>query len=626
MKGENTVSIKLDSSYKAKIEQYCDFEKSLFKDQYNNAAMLVQEILDASHNQYVSNSRVKTEEPSCNIISFIGERGKGKTSAMRSFCGFLKDFHRLMDDKENVMCSSLNNYSKKINFTVLDCIDATFLESKDKIVDIILGRLWDTMGENHLQYNDKVEVVSREIKKHCSDIYKSLHTDESEEGMDIYDLSEVNRIVTLKAEFKELIDKYNHFMVEQNDSNYHTVRNCLVIPIDDIDMNVKYCYDMLEMLRKFFMVPNVVILLTINYHLLESACQNYYLNNIVSSKDVEEEIRKLQVDKALSLSREYLEKIIPTGRKIYMPDLYRKDGLLANNIMVLINKNRNGDEENISIQDYILFCIRRYFLISEDVLHRYHFLLPSTLRKLSNYVKEFEYLKKLVHEDNKNDFLLLEKYEYNSRWFYNDIVNRFVNQNVDIRQKKIIDIFLDYKATNSFDVLIKQLFFTIQNIDEESSDYTTWKKELISRARLKKKNAEKDMHFSYGETLSILCILEKDYFELSDTIYALKLLISLTITHLMFNYNLLGEEGGSQAELELFTLGDYWGDWDDWYVEAKMQEKMTLYAIIKDRIKEGAVIMETLSSNNEFNIPKIRRAIQDFIIVNFFSPRRMINL
>lgn len=75
-----------------KYETCKEFESSYFHEQYTQAITIVKNIIEQSNRIQDMPNRLYQNQEICNIISFIGGRGSGKTSAMLSFAGELQDF------------------------------------------------------------------------------------------------------------------------------------------------------------------------------------------------------------------------------------------------------------------------------------------------------------------------------------------------------------------------------------------------------------------------------------------------------------------------------------------------------------------------------------------------------
>ena len=87
-----------------------------------------------------------------NIISFIGDRGTGKTTVLREFCWLLQN---LRSSRKNSWINNmpLDEEAKErllrteINFTVLSPIDASLLEEKEDLFELILAGLFEKCEE-----------------------------------------------------------------------------------------------------------------------------------------------------------------------------------------------------------------------------------------------------------------------------------------------------------------------------------------------------------------------------------------------------------------------------------------------------------------------------------------------
>ena len=81
--------LNIDSANKIKCESVEEFENSIFSGVYQSATQVVKEIIEAN-NQYNQRSEYGIEKFSngneiSNVVSFLGERGMVKSSAMLSY-------------------------------------------------------------------------------------------------------------------------------------------------------------------------------------------------------------------------------------------------------------------------------------------------------------------------------------------------------------------------------------------------------------------------------------------------------------------------------------------------------------------------------------------------------------
>ena len=92
--------LKIDAVNRIKAEKANEFDDSIFSEVYQRTSEMVMQII-ASNEKYESweeHSLEKfiNENQISNVISFLGERGMGKSSVMLSFAYYLKTFYQTM--------------------------------------------------------------------------------------------------------------------------------------------------------------------------------------------------------------------------------------------------------------------------------------------------------------------------------------------------------------------------------------------------------------------------------------------------------------------------------------------------------------------------------------------------
>jgi predicted AAA+ superfamily ATPase len=102
---ENILTIDLADDYKIKIESAKDIEGSFFRPVYEQALRNTAEIVANSLETERNNKQPDREYN--NIIAFIGERGTGKSSSMRTFLEILTeensdDSRKWIDKEKNI--------------------------------------------------------------------------------------------------------------------------------------------------------------------------------------------------------------------------------------------------------------------------------------------------------------------------------------------------------------------------------------------------------------------------------------------------------------------------------------------------------------------------------------------
>lgn len=118
---------------------------SIFKEQYERALRLIQDIVNNPNNTTPS------------IVSFCGDRGEGKTSCMRTIMYLLED---ASNKSIKELYKNWNIVDKK--FEVLEVIDPIFFDKEHNVIQLLLGQL----------YADYIKKLDK-VKNKCEDI--SVH-------------------------------------------------------------------------------------------------------------------------------------------------------------------------------------------------------------------------------------------------------------------------------------------------------------------------------------------------------------------------------------------------------------------------------------------------------------------
>lgn len=534
------IVIKLNASYKVKHEKFKDFDSSYFRDVYDQASGIVKEIIDTGREDFDLDSTQGYTEPISNLIAFNGKRGSGKTSAMLSFCDFLRKFEKYKCNGGNEVCRQLLDMPQKVSFTVLESIDATLVSDPKELIGAVLGKMLVAIKEKErieLEAGKPQNIDIRKLKSRLGDIYRSMPTPgtsalDREQAASGEILEQLSRSWNQQQAFRQAVEKFNNYMIQYKDTN---TLNYLVIPVDDIDMNLEKGYQLLEAIRKYLMAPNVIVMLAADYMQLSELCTNAYKQVFQSSLNEE-------------LAFEYLEKMIPTGRRIYMPELYQEEILYNKKIMV-----QTKDDNKIPIKKLILGKVWEHTGLLLDINAEItHWLLPHSLRKLSNYVNSMNALLEFSETNNVN-----EAFNKNIRWFYDDLMSRYICEQ-DPNSKEYQAIMLAIETYNK-SVLDRK----IANLVNELREYLTL-------TVLQTKNEVP----TYGvllEQLFYSWINKKN----TMVVQAIPFAISLHLRTYVYAIENARQEVSKQYKENLIELvgGDVWGNLEqisrDWIGESK---------------------------------------------------------
>jgi len=398
MSDSKTLTIDLSEEYKIKIEDPNKLKGSFFEEIYLKAADAVDDIIE----QTDSNKKMDKNDPFLNekqdynnIIAFCGERGTGKSSAMISFAQSLL---KLNDSK--VFYTGKNLISK--NFHTIKVIDPSLFEEHENIFEVILAQLFSSF-EKELNKKEKESELNakRELLEQFEKVYENLQTIRKDgqkyDGEALETLNKLACGANLRQNFKELVRLYLNFIVgnEKSDDAY------LVIPIDDFDLNVKASAEMAEQIRKYLMIPRVILLMAVKIEQLTDSKEQQVRKDfeiLIKAKSLLEDPRKI--------TYHYILKLIPINRRLILPIL----SITARKTTLKIIKKKNGIEEivfeEVNIEKGILKAINEKFgLIFIPKREENHLLIPAELRRL----KEFILL--IFSEDNLTSIDKLNAFE-----------------------------------------------------------------------------------------------------------------------------------------------------------------------------------------------------------------------
>ena len=133
---------------------------------------------------------------------------------------------------------------------------------------------------------------------------------------EIKSLSDLQRIgdsAILKKNLFDLVDIVNRFCLGNKDIQKGSTY--LVIPIDDTDCQIQKAHDVMEDIRRYLTIPNVLILMATDGDMLRNDFAQHYASEfktgidrgILESIDVEHYAEK------------YLTKLIPGTHRVYLP-------------------------------------------------------------------------------------------------------------------------------------------------------------------------------------------------------------------------------------------------------------------------------------------------------------------
>ncbi|MBU3071936.1 hypothetical protein [Clostridium estertheticum] len=462
--GDRILKINSNSMFRIKIEKVYEFEESYFREEYLKSAKALNDIIELSTED---NERDNNRDEYNNIIAFLGERGTGKTSVMVSFKNSLMDAYKTSNtNRDEEIIQSFNDcdfdliYKKihKKKYKFLDIVDPSVFSNKDSIVEIVVAEMFKIFknfngSDNYLE--------KQELAKNFESVYKDLRIinkerhsafDENFDSLEV--LIDLSSAISLKNNLTKLLENYlNYINLDKIDSDY------LVIAIDDLDMNISAGENMLEDIRKYLIVPKVIILMAAKIEQLEDVVKQKNiidlreLSNYYKDVDVVNRQSKLTVafNKELNnKTQKYLEKIIPFSRRVYMSPISLSSVKLEVDLPGFKCKGKTlGKEIAKQFKDRL-----GYIIISEE---HWRAIIPNNLRGFVGLVVTISNLNKNMTTESKKENLK-EIREY---------FNKCIIETIEDSEKKD---FLDEILYCYFKSINKKILIHLNNIVYEKSN------------------------------------------------------------------------------------------------------------------------------------------------------------
>lgn len=495
-----------------------------------------------------------------NIIAFSGDRGQGKSSAMLSFSNIL-DNCRLSPYKE-----FLGNSLNEKNYVVLDRIDPTKLEDKDNILLIIIGKLFNRFchlwnesdKKNMMQYSNLLEQFQQ-----CYDEITTIKALNESEHLAINALDVLGKIGdtgNLKKDLWRLLELFFDFENRCTNRIYDKGGNYLVIQLDDTDLNTQNAYKIVEDIRKYFMMPNVIILMAIDISQLTKAIEQYFINRY---QVYNEYYDNPHLNEHRKIAVKYIDKLIPGNRKIYLPKITLITGENAEKVKleyldgdknnILYFKDKDGQEIN-DVQELIIRLIyEKTGIVFVKPKTYIHDIIPRTMRELVNFLSILNKMPNI--SNNYTDLNDLNIRMDNLKRFETYFVGVWITNNVHIRYQENVNNFIVASMATKNKQLIKDIKAKIQPVF--MGEYSKENETINSNVLIIKliKNIETKGVYSLDAIRTVLNAFE-DEFPQEDTykfIFAIETLYSIYISKTLCS-KLICEKNNEPFDVDLLDF------------------------------------------------------------------------
>lgn len=376
-----------------------DWSEYIFSDIYEKAATLIADIVRINiedKENYKRNIEITknisfgveahdamyVQHANCtrnNLVAFVGERGSGKTSCLQTIYNGLPEINK----RVKLHCVFDIN---------LPIIDPSYFNEHSNILEIVIAQMFQVFKDalqhpekyflptnyNLLEKKRNLVKCFQDVKETLDCINKPIKTSDINDSVEA--LSKMAASNNLKRQMEVLVDAYlSYFHVDS--------KSVLVIAIDDLDVQTKHTYKMLEQISKYLIINKVVILIGVKLKQLSDLVkQNYYYDfHELLSKN---HIGNNQID---DMTSRYLLKLIPFSHRLMLPSL---------NEITNARINIMDGEESKKISQFILELIyERTRITFYNSLEQESLIIPHNFREMLNLLS---FLLKLPEVDNIN--------------------------------------------------------------------------------------------------------------------------------------------------------------------------------------------------------------------------------
>lgn len=387
MKNEKILTVIKGQEFKLSLKDKIEIN-DIFYDQYLEAAAMLENIMANEEND--KQPDWKKAETENNIIAFCGERGEGKSSAMFTFINAVVN---KKEQKESTIFAQCENVKNTV-FSEPIVIDPSAFDNVHNVLDIIIASIYQKFSDKYDVSPERFDNYRREqLLNEFQKVYKdiSLLNDPAKMLEEEYDyegsiekISKMGESLRLRRDLSNLVKLYLDYMMPEDSRNQYTSKK-LLIAIDDLDMCNANAYKMAEQIRKYLIIPDIVIVMALKVEQLQLCVQEENFKNYSNVLKNQEKIAGAILD-VEDMAERYIAKLIPKSRRIYLPNVrYIENAKISyqkkNGEIIYEDKMTNS--LNASLMDLIYMKTGMRFLLNEEKLN---WLQPDNLRDTVNLI------------------------------------------------------------------------------------------------------------------------------------------------------------------------------------------------------------------------------------------------
>ena len=378
----------------------------------NNGNYLSESAFENDGSESYSNDHSWMGYPN-NIIGFCAKRGQGKTSTMLAMVRALMAINPY---KNRSVVNEFWNNAHKMNLAVdmdnemspvlttkyfaLGTIDPTTMEKSDSILEIIIARMLQKVWKQRkdlaeFSHNEKPKETEmyRELLKKFQDVsqkVRALKQKRADEYDDILKISETDDNRSTKYAFVELVNLFLEYIG----------KDMIIVPVDDADLDPQRVYEVAEDLRKYCVVPGVIVMMAVHLDTLRTCIEQRYVENykyLLRSEYTTDHMKQYQ---CREMAERYVDKLIPDLHQVHLPYFHDRiqDGMDIKLFYFSQMKDENGRKqdllgrENVPVffQDRLMRLIyEKTGIILIEKPGYLHNFMPKRYRELTHMLSFF---------------------------------------------------------------------------------------------------------------------------------------------------------------------------------------------------------------------------------------------
>ncbi|WP_270087082.1 hypothetical protein [Sphingobacterium sp. SYP-B4668] len=363
MNENNTIRLRIN--YSTDASAFTEGEL-IHKIEFDRVRKWIENDIESAKNPPVSTGRIDRNRRH-DTITILGTRGSGKTSFILSILTWF--------DKNNT------------DVEVLEIIDPTLIEEKGHIfldvLSVIKNRVENVIDQREIGHSTKIQSVYEEWRDSMEKLAHGLPhvdgiggtlTDTTWQDPE-YIMQRGLRSVTAARDLEKNFTEFIRLALTILD------KKAFIIAFDDIDIDFKKGWPVLELLRKYFVSKQIITILSGDMRLYSLAVRKSQWNNFGEVLVREEGRNTARLDHLRELITEtesqYLQKVMKPIRRTHLTNLHEKIRVRPEINIEIVDEYGRGSEIK-SLYDEILKGYGIYNSYQAEMFKV--FLLTSPLR------------------------------------------------------------------------------------------------------------------------------------------------------------------------------------------------------------------------------------------------------